>query len=81
MFYPIERITIEPGNSVVCDACNDDYTHSDAVGGLLFQSKAICPNCSPKWEAGAKEYGETHLIKARCPADKSFADWVRDCLR
>jgi hypothetical protein len=72
---------IDPGNRVVCDDCNEDYTDSQETGGILFQSKAICPKCAPKWESTAKGYGEERFIKARCPEGKAFADWVREDLR
>ena len=72
---------IDVGDSVICDSCGDDYTDSDRCGGILFESKAICPNCSPKWISNAKTYSEMHFIKAECPEGKTFADWVRGDLR
>jgi hypothetical protein len=66
------------GKSVFCDSCGEDYTTSPAKGGILFESKAICPTCAPAWEKGAKKYGEEQFIRGRCPEGKSFADWVRD---
>ena len=74
-------ITPEPGRIVVCDDCTNDYTDRDDEGGILFQSKAICPACAPYWLQGAATYGETHFVRGRCPPGKSFADWVRDDLR
>jgi hypothetical protein len=73
----MDVITLAPGDSVVCDDCNTDYTTSDKTGGLLFQSKAICPDCAPKWDRSAIQYNEVQFIKARCPVGVSFADWVR----
>jgi hydrogenase maturation factor HypF (carbamoyltransferase family) len=66
------------GDIVLCDFCNDDYTVSDDTGGLIFGSKAVCPNCTPKLSADAKRYNEEHFIKARCKPDQSFADFVRE---
>jgi hypothetical protein len=60
------------GDIVVCDFCGQDYTQSDALGGLIFGSYAICEKCSPKVA------NESSRIRARCPAGKSFADFVRE---
>jgi hypothetical protein len=65
------------GLSVFCDFCDGDFTSSDATGGLLFESKAVCPDCTPGLEANAKSYGEEKYIRARCPEGVSFAGWVR----
>lgn len=74
-------ITIEAGNTVICDDCGVDWTHLPDSGGLLFLSKAICPECAPRWRESAAKYGEQVYIRQTCPPDKSFADWVRDDLR
>lgn len=67
---------IDIGDSVVCDWCDDEYTGKPDQGGLLFGSRAVCPKCAPRVERSAKEYGEDHFIKARCPEGESFAAWV-----
>lgn len=67
--------TIDIGATVLCDICSEDYTLSAESGGILILSKAVCPKCTPKWEA------EAVFIRGRCPAGKSFADWVRQDLR
>ena len=74
---PIHVITVNPGNHVLCDFCNEDFTNSDESGGLLFGSKAVCPKCAPGSEASAAKYNELSHIKARCPEGVTFADWVR----
>lgn len=33
------------GDTVVCDYCNRDYTESEATGGLIVGSYAVCPKC------------------------------------
>lgn len=81
MFPDAEFITVEPGDSVMCDACDKLWTDSTQSGGLLFQSKAICPDCATRYEVGAVMEGEEQFIVARCPKTMSFADWVRDVLR
>lgn len=67
---------IDLGDSVVCDDCSTDYEGSLACGGLLFQSRAICPLCAPKWEAAAIQYGEQRFIRGRCPPGVTFHAWV-----
>lgn len=81
LFENFVTFHIEPGNVVLCDDCNADYTDSDESGGILFGSRAICPKCQQKWIENARKYNEEKYIKARCPKDMSFADWVRDYLR
>ena len=74
-------INIDPGDCVLCDLCNADYTDSSESGGFMFQSKACCPKCAPDFEKSAEGYGEAHMIGSRCPAGVSFADWVRQSCR
>jgi len=76
-----EVISIDPGDTVLCDWCNKDWTAIDISGGFMFESKATCPECAPSMEKKIAQYNETHLIKSRCPADMSFADWIRDVIR
>lgn len=64
------------GDSVACDWCSKDYTNSNATGGLLFQSKATCPDCVARIEASAAKYGEEQFIRDRCPVGMSFKEWV-----
>lgn len=74
-------IDIDPGDVVLCDGCNKDFTDSDERGGIYgFGSKAIGPCCARKWIESAEEYDELHHIKA-VNEHKSFADWVREDLR
>jgi predicted Zn-ribbon and HTH transcriptional regulator len=62
---------IDIGRIVVCDFCSDDHTDSDATGGLIFGSYAICPKCVHKVQ------DESSRINARCPEGTSFGDFVR----
>lgn len=78
---PARIIKVDPGNIVLCDSCNEDYTESEESGGILFRSYAYCPKCAKRAEKSAKKYGEEHYIRARCPSNKSFANWVREDLR
>lgn len=73
--------TTNIGDTVLCDYCNEDYTNSDAKGGIYFAGKAICPKCTPNAITNIAKYNEEKYIKAICPDDQSFADWVREVLR
>jgi len=77
----IHRINVDMGRQVLCDSCSKDFTDLPDEGGIQFQSKAICPECTPRWHARAVQYGETKFIRAICPDGVRFADWVRDELR
>ena len=56
------------GDTVLCDSCDGLFTaESPDIGGILFQSKALCPACAPEWEAGAIKYGEAD----RCIRDRA----------
>lgn len=61
---------------IVCDSCDADHATTSAPGGILFESKAICPACAPKWEEGAKKHGEAHFIRDRAREGESFRDFV-----
>ena len=71
----IERIEI--GDLVLCDICNKDWTTETQTGGMLVQSKGVCPDCSPKYRCDLIKYEEQYLIRAICPPETSFADWIR----
>lgn len=77
----MKRQVIHLGRKVICDMCGKDWTDSPDIGGMLFDSKACCPECSKEMEISVKRHKEERFIKGRCPDDMSFADWVRDVLR
>ena len=64
-------IHIDPGNTVLCDFCNDDFTDSDETGGCLVGSYGVCPKCTK---------GITHIndISRYCPLDVKFKDFIYD---
>jgi hypothetical protein len=64
------------GDSVVCDYCSKEYRGDGASGGFLFGSYAVCPDCAPGSLLSIQAYGEERFIKARCPPEMSFHDWV-----
>lgn len=66
------------GEQVWCDLCGEEYTNSDAVGGLLFGSKAVCPKCEPRMSASIAQYNEQHYIRGRAEEGETFKDF---CLR
>lgn len=76
-FSDFEVIEIDPGNKVVCDFCDTDYTDSKECGGLLFQSKAVCPKCEPALIRSAESYDEMRFVRGHCPEFMAFADWIR----
>lgn len=67
---------IHLGATVFCDYCCEDFTNRNDTGGILFQSKAICPICAPAALKRIKGYGEERFIRGRCPEGMSFRDWV-----
>jgi len=72
----LKRTTIDIGASVICDACDADYTLSDATGGMLFGGYGICPQCAPVWESSAETYKERHHIKARAAPGEEFRAFI-----
>ncbi len=76
-FKDFKVFKIEPGNIVLCDLCNEDWTNSEVSGGFLFQSKAVCPDCSKEFLGSIKQHNEEQFIRGRCPEDSSFANWIR----
>lgn len=72
-----EVYTVDVGNHVFCDYCSEDYSDRPDQGGILFQSKAVCPECAKEALPRIKGYGEERFIRGYCPEDMSFADWVR----
>lgn len=70
-------IMIDPGNVVVCDLCNQDYTNdNESKGGMLFCGKAVCPECFDEFMIGIKKYHEEKYIKAIAMPDETFRDFV-----
>ena len=76
IFKDWEVININPGNIILCDLCNKDFTNSDAKGGYLFGSKAVCPDCAENFMKGIKKYKEEKYIKARPKEDETFRDFI-----
>lgn len=71
--------TFEIGDTVICDWCGKDYTNppeSEKCGGLMFGSKACCPECVPRVIKGAKEYNEESYITEYCPEGMPFKEWI-----
>lgn len=65
---------LDMGRTVVCDAaCAQDFTDSPAVGGILFRTWAVCPDCAPRFEAS----DEADQIRERARPGETFGDFVR----
>lgn len=70
-------IRIDPGNTVLCDLCNEDYTEDDeTTGGLLFAGKAVCPLCEKRVRELIVKHNEQRYIKAEAKLKESFRDFV-----
>lgn len=67
---------IDLGNKVFCDVCNGDFTNSDEQGGFVFGSKGYCPKCAKERLPAIKGYSEENYIKAFCPENMSFKDFI-----
>ena len=48
----------------------------DKRGGFIFTSKGYCPDCAGDGMKSIKKYGEEKYIKAICPKDMSFKDFI-----
>jgi hypothetical protein len=77
----VKRIQIDPGDTVLCDFCNADWTDRPESGGFVFSGSAVCPTCAPVQLKKIKGYGEEDAIQGYCPSGMSFADWVRSMRR
>ena len=64
--WPVIAIC-DPGEIVLCDLCNDEYTESEEIGGSAIGSWAICPKCTKKL---------TEEPDLRAGADETFRDFV-----
>jgi hypothetical protein len=69
---------IDMGDVVVCDLCNADWRGKPDSGGLIFQSKAVCPACAPQFMVGVTKHREQAYIRATCPDGVSFQQFVLD---
>jgi len=69
---------VDVGDIVVCDICDVDYTGSPESGGFVFGSTGYCPVCAVEGLETIKKYNEEKYIKATCPPDKSYADFIRE---
>ena len=72
-----EGETVDIGELVFCDFCDQEYTDSHESGGFIFGSKAVCPICEWRIKKTIKQYNEEHFIEAQCPHGQSFADFIR----
>lgn len=68
---------VDIGQIVVCDFCDKDWTDSGVSGGILFQSKAVCPDCTPRILKSVRDHGEEEFIRGTCPPGQAFADYIR----
>lgn len=71
-----EIIVIDISNRVLCDSCSLDLTEDKRSGGFLFGSYAYGPCCSDERLKVIKKYNEERFIKAFCPPNMIFSNWV-----
>ena len=65
--------TFDIGDTVVCDDCSKQYTaQSPEQGGMLFGSRGICPECTPRWEKTIARYNEEHFIRDRARPGETY---------
>lgn len=76
-----EVFKVDMGRQVICDSCSKEFTDLPDSGGFMWQTKAICPECAPRWLDNARKFNETRFIGEQCPEGMSFADWVREVIR
>jgi len=69
-------INIDPGDTVLCDLCNKDFTEDDSTGGFLFSGKAVCPDCAPDFIKIIKIYKEEDYIANKAHEGETFRDFV-----
>jgi hypothetical protein len=81
IFDKVKVTIIDTGDRVYCDMCNKDFTVSTESGGLLFVTQGVGPCCAGRIEKSAIKYNEAHHIRARCPTNMSFSDWIRNVIR
>jgi hypothetical protein len=67
-------ITVDMGDMVVCDFCNEEWTTRTESGGYFFDGYSVCPDCGPSHKKRPKG-------SIMCIPGMSFADWVRKVLR
>ncbi len=63
------------GERVFCDICGSEWTGKPDSGGFLFESKAVCPICAPRFMVHIIQSNEQEFIRAECPPEKSFWQW------
>ena len=70
-------ISLDAGDTVLCDLCNKDYTEDiESMGGLLFNGKAVCPECFDEFMKLVRHYREEKFIKAVARPDETFRNFV-----
>ena len=72
----MKKHIIDIGETVVCDQCSQDYSHSGEPGGLIVGSHAVCPRCEAGIRKLLKEFREENTVTAECPKGTSFRDFI-----
>lgn len=73
----MSEVRIDVSDKVLCDDCDRLFTaQSPETGGMLVQSKALCPTCADKWAPKLAQYDEMHLIRDYAQEGERFYDAV-----
>lgn len=68
---------VDMSGRVLCDDCDRLFTaESTETGGMLFESKALCPTCTPKWMDGIKKHKEERYIRDMAEPGETFFNAV-----
>jgi len=59
-----------------CDCCDEDYKHSDAVGGVLLNSSFYCPVCATKAISFGIMYKEERHLMYSFP-EETFKEFIQ----
>lgn len=74
--------TYDIGDTVICDLCGTDFSEGteaqDEKGGYIFGSNGVCPRCAQEFYSRIREHNEQGHIKALCPSDKTFLEFIID---
>ena len=76
LFNDFDIHIIDMSDEVLCDLCNKSYKGLPDRGGIIFESKAICPDCTPDIMESIEEHNEQKFIRATCPDNVTFYSFV-----
>lgn len=75
----VEVVDLGAGGTVICDACNKNYTTSDEPGGVLIGRTGIGPCCAEAQMQRARVaayWSPGEWTMTICPNGMSFRAWL-----